>query len=74
MRQCFDIAERIRAIIAERGLFKKYVAEKAGFTERQFSDMLNGRKVIRAEHLPPIAKALGVNIGELFTVTAQDSA
>ena len=51
---------------------KKVVAERAGFTDQQFSDMLNGRKVIRAEYVLPIAKALMVDITELFSAGQND--
>ena len=61
-----DVAKRIKLIIVEKGLYQRFVAEKVGFTEQQFSDMLNGRKIIRAEHIPAIAKALGVDFNELF--------
>jgi len=56
----------IKQNIASKGLYQKAVAERAGFTEQQFSDMLNGRKIIRAEYLPAIAKAIGVSMDELF--------
>lgn len=62
----FSIAKAIAKITRSKGLYQKYVAEKAGFTEQQFSDMLNGRKVIRAEYIPTIANALGVSINDLF--------
>lgn len=43
------------------------VAERAGFTAQDFSNMLNERrKLLRVEHLPRIADALGVEIRELF--------
>ena len=62
-----SVAKRIRVIIASKMLVQKSVAERAGFTEQQFSDMLNGRKVIRAEYLPAIAHALGLtDIRELY--------
>lgn len=70
-----DLAARIRERIAERGMKQAAVAERAGFTEQQFSDMLNGRKIIRAEYLPRIAEALGIiNIGDIFSDAGQDSA
>jgi len=56
----------IKKAMAAKGLYQKAVAERSGFTDQQFSDMLNGRKIIRAEYLPQIAKALGINIGDLF--------
>lgn len=42
------------------------VAKRSGFTERQFSDMMNGRKLILAEHIPKIAKALGVSVNSIY--------
>lgn len=63
----------IKKVMAERGLFQKAVAERAGFTDQQFSDMLNGRKIIRADYLPQIAKALKVDVGALFADTGEDT-
>lgn len=60
------VSVSIKQSMVSKGLYQKAVAERAGFTEQQFSDMLNGRKVIRAEYLPAIAKALGVSVGDLF--------
>ena len=60
------VALGIKAIIAEKGLVQKAVAMRAGFTEQQLCDMLNNRKIIRAEYLPAISKALGVEIPEIY--------
>lgn len=68
-----NIAVGIKRVMAMKGLQQKYIAKKAGFTEQQFSDMLNGRKVIRADYLLAISEALGVEIDDLFTA-GQDSA
>lgn len=59
-------ADRIKETINRRGLSVKAVAKDAGFSFQQFSDMLHGRKIIRADYLPSIAKALGVKVGDLF--------
>ncbi len=64
MKNC--VSTGIRLIISEKGLVQKTVANRAGFTEQQFSDMLNGRKLIRAEYLPLIATALGVSLNEIY--------
>lgn len=69
-----NVAIGIKQNMIAKGLYQKSVAERAGFTEQQFSDMLNGRKVIRAEYLPDIAKAIGVHIGDLFVNTGQTGA
>ena len=60
------VADRIRQLIVQKGLLQKFVANAAGFSNQQFSDMLNGRKIIRVEYLPQIAQALGVEIADLF--------
>lgn len=60
------VANGIRRSIERKGLYKKFVAEQAGFTEQQLCDMLNGRKIIRAEYIPSLAKAIGVEIPEIY--------
>lgn len=56
----------IRNCIKQKGLVQGYVAEKAGFSYQQFSDMLNGRKLLLAEYIPRIANALGVTANEIY--------
>lgn len=63
-----DIVDNIKTIISEKGVKQATVAERAGFTPQEFSNMLNERrKLIRVEFIPRIAKALGVQIEELFS-------
>lgn len=67
-----NVALGIKRTLFEKGMIQKVVAERAGFSNQQFSDMLNGRKVIRADYLPDIAKALGVSVNEIFDNGRQD--
>lgn len=60
------VAVGIRKQLAEKGLRQKTVASRAGFTEQQFSDMLNGRKIIKASDLFRIADALGIGVADLL--------
>jgi len=65
-----DVISNTRRIIQEKGLKQAFVAERAGFSPQDFSNILNDRrKLLRIEHLPAIAKALGVEMGELFRGT-----
>ena len=64
------VATGIAKILNEKGMTQRAVASRAGFTDQQFSDMLCGRKVIRAEYLPSIAKAMRVSIQEIFDAGA----
>lgn len=60
------IISNIKRIIKEKGLKQCAVAEKAGFSPRLFSSMMNERKFILAEYMPNIALALGVSVNELY--------
>lgn len=68
------IADNTRRIITERGLKNRAVAERAGFSENQFSAILNKRRVVRDIDVIAIARALGVTPNELFADTSQSSA
>lgn len=56
----------LRRVIDEKGLIKKGVAERAGISAQALSDILTGRKVIRADMVPALAAAVDVPIPELF--------
>ena len=60
------MTENIKTLIVESGMKQKVVAERAGFTEQMMTDMLNGRKVIKAEFVPALCRALGVTPNRLF--------
>ena len=61
-----SVAAGINTIIRDKGFVQGSIAAKAGFTDQQFCDMLKGRKIIRADYLVPIAKALGVTVQEIY--------
>ncbi len=60
------VAYGIKTLIAEKGLLQRAVAQRAGYTPQQFSDMLNNRKVIKAIDLIPISGALGVGVQDIY--------
>ena len=64
----------IACAIKARGMKNNVVADRAGFTAQQFSDMLNGRKIIKPCDILAISNAIGVDIGDLFADTGQPSA
>ncbi len=63
-----EVISKIKDIIAEKGLKKKHVAGICGYTERQFSNMINGRKKIDAEDLYKISTGLNVTPNELLGI------
>lgn len=61
-----SVAKGIESIIRDKGYLQGVIAARAGFSVQQFSDMINGRKIIRADYLVPIAKAMGVSVQEIY--------
>lgn len=59
--------DNIRYLIRSKGLKQTFVAEKAGLTDQQLTDILNNRRLLRVEHLEPLARALGVTIETLIS-------
>ena len=61
-----DIISNLKEIIKRKKLKKGAVAAKLGFSSQQFSDILHGRKLLRIEDVPLMAKALDVGIADIF--------
>lgn len=67
--ECINpIITNTKKIIHERGIKQKVVAEKAGYSAQQFSNMLNGRKIIGCIDIMRISDALRVTPNELFGI------
>ena len=69
------VANRVRQIIKEKGLKQTAIAEKAGSSTQEFSDMLNGRRLMRAVDIASIISALrgvGVDANYLFMVDSAE--
>ena len=60
------IAENTKRIISEKGMKHKAIAAKIGMSEKKFSDLLNGRKIIRDTDIEALSVALNVTPNELF--------
>lgn len=60
------VPSNICRIIKERCFKQVSIAERAGYSKQQFSDMLNGRKIIKPCDVLAIADALGANVSDLF--------
>ncbi|MEE0265553.1 MAG: helix-turn-helix transcriptional regulator [Acutalibacteraceae bacterium] len=64
-----SVVHNISSIIEERGYKKSSIAKKAGYSNKQFSDFLHGRRTIKATDVYSIAKALEVTPNDLFGIT-----
>lgn len=61
-----DVICRLSLIISEKGLKKCVVARQAGLTPKKFSDILHGRRSLKAEMIMPLCRAIGCTPNELF--------
>lgn len=59
--------DNIRRLIRAKGLKQTFVAEQAGLTDQQLTDILSNRRLLRVEHLEPLARTLGVTIETLIS-------
>lgn len=62
------VAENIKAIIEEKGLKQAIIAKRAGCSQQMLSDMLNGRRLIKANDIARISLALGVDANYLLGI------
>lgn len=60
------VATNLSRIIEKKGYKKSAIARKANMKPQDISDILAGRKVIRADHIPLLAHALEVEPNDLF--------
>lgn len=60
------VAPNVKGIIRDKCLKQSAVAQKAGYSNQQFSAMMNGRKIIKDTDILRIARALNVDANELF--------
>lgn len=60
---------KVSAIIKEKGFKQCAIAEKAGFSPCEFSNILCGRKTFKAEYVVPICMAIGITPNDLFNIT-----
>ncbi len=65
-------AKNISKIIEEKGLKQIYVAEKAGYKPQELSDMINGRRLIKVCDITRLARALKVEINEIYKTEKED--
>lgn len=62
------IAENVKKIIKKGCLSQGAIGEKAGYDNKKFSNMLNGRKIITDADVANIANALEVEPNELYGI------
>ena len=66
------MGEKLRTLIAERGVSQKELAQKAGVTEAAISHYINGDRSPRGAILLNIANALGTTTDFLLSVSKSE--
>ena len=62
------VCDRLKLYISDRGLKQKSIAEKAGFTENQMSQILNGKRSISADELEIICNAMNAKPNDIYEI------
>lgn len=65
-QEIIDLGMRIREIMKEKGLKTRDVAYESDMDVENFRKYLNGRQEMKVSTMLRIAKALGVEVGDLF--------
>lgn len=60
------VAGNLEAILCRKGIKKVFLARQAGMTPQELSDIINGRRLVKACEIPVLARSLGVGVGDLF--------
>lgn len=60
------VCERLKLYIKDRGLKQCAVAKKSGFTENQFSQILNGKRSVSADELEIICNAMNATPNDIY--------
>ncbi|MBQ8824257.1 MAG: helix-turn-helix transcriptional regulator [Ruminococcus sp.] len=68
-----DLIDNIRLILKQNGIKQKKIAADSGLTERQFSDLLNGRRKFAPSDIYLISCALGCTPNDLYGITSKIS-
>jgi transcriptional regulator with XRE-family HTH domain len=66
------VRSRLKALRVERGLSQEEVAERAGMAASTLSRLESGARRLALDHLTPLARALGVDVGDLLAPATQD--
>lgn len=61
-----NTAERLRFVVKNSGLKQKIIAERAGYSEKQLSALVTGRKKMYAEDVTKICIALNITPNQLY--------
>lgn len=56
----------IAKIAEKKGLKQRAIAENAGLTPQALCDVICGRRILKISEVNNVAKALGVDVNELF--------
>lgn len=62
----WSIVKNVAKIMCEDELSEKDIAKRAGYSEREFKDVLNNNRIITAFDITKLYTALGVDANTLF--------
>lgn len=62
----YPFSNGLKKILLEKGIKNVFLAEKAGLSQQELSDVLNGRRLVKAYEIFIISEILGEKVDDIF--------
>ena len=62
----YPFSNGLKKILLEKGIKNVFLAEKAGLSQQELSDILNGRRLVKAYEIFIISEILGEKVDDIF--------
>lgn len=62
----YPFSNGLKKILLKKGIKNVFLAEKAGLSKQELSDILNGRRLVKACEIFVISKILGEKVDDIF--------
>lgn len=68
------VQARLAEYIERKGIMKKFIAQKTGMTKCKISDILNGKRELKADDLEKICNAINADPNKFINVQPEEEA
>jgi len=68
------VQARLAEYIEQNGIMRKFIANKCGMTSSKISEILNGKRELKADDLEKICNAINVNPNKFINVQTKEEA
>ena len=68
------VQARLAEYIEQNGIMRKHIAEKCGMTKTKISEILNGKRELKADDLEKICNAINADPNKFINVKTEEEA